>query len=114
MFGAPSIGSEVPSDRDLRSLIVKAISPQVGLTPLPGFKLDLSANPDFRKVFFKASCECGTSALLSVEVGGDKTVDQITDALPLLVDRLERQAGVFSKMTCDAHQRLRLGPAVQK
>ena len=104
-------GRETPSDGELHDLIVGAVTPREGLSPLPGFKLDLSANPGFRKVFFKAGCECGTSALLSVEVDGDKTLDQIEAVLPSLVKRIESQADAFSKMSCDAHQQRRLGRA---
>ena len=105
-------GRETPSDGELQDLIVGAVPPRDGLTPLPGFKLDLSANPGFRKVFFKAGCKCGTSALLSVEVDGDKTLDEIEAALPSLVERIESQADAFSKMSCDVHQQMRLGREV--
>ena len=110
---APS-GSERPSDGDLHTLVADAIPARTGLSPLPGFKLDLSANPGFRKVFFKAGCDCGTSALLSVEVAGTKSLDEVKSALPSLAERLEHQAAAFSNMPCDAHRRLRLGPAVRK
>ena len=36
--------------------------------------MDLTANPDFQKVFFAVQCDCGTAGLLSVEVAPDKTV----------------------------------------
>ena len=109
-FAAPA-GGRIPEDRELQALIAGAVSPGAGLTPLPGFKLDLSANRNFRKVFFKAGCDCGTAALLSVEVGGDKTLDEIEAALPSLVRRIESQAGAFSRMPCDAHRQFRMGRA---
>ncbi len=108
---AAPAGVQIPGDRELQALIAGAASPGVGLTPLPGFKLDLSANRNFRKVFFKAGCDCGTAALLSVEVGGDKTLDEIEAALPSLVRRIESQAEAFSRMPCDAHRQLRMGRA---
>ena len=104
-------GSRIPGDRELQALIAGAVSPGAGLAPLPGFKLDLSANRNFRKVFFKAGCDCGTAALLSVEVGGDKTLDEIEAALPSLVQRIESQAEAFSRMPCDAHRQFRMGRA---
>jgi hypothetical protein len=77
---------------------------------MKGFKLDFSANPGFRKVFFSARCQCGTVALLSVEAAQDKTLEEIKQALPTLVERLEMQARSFYNMPCDLHQRMRLGP----
>ena len=108
---AASDGSRIPGDRELQAMIAGAVSPEAGLTPLPGFKLDLSANRNFRKVFFKAGCDCGTAALLSIEVGGDKTHDEIEAALPSLVRRIEGQAEAFSRMPCEAHRQFRMGRA---
>ena len=82
----------------------------IGLSPLKGFKLNLSANPGFRKVFFSAKCDCGTAALLSVEIAGDKTAGQIKAALPLLTDSLQQQAKKFYRMSCEMHEKMRLGP----
>ena len=76
-----------------------------------GFKMDLSANRGFHKVFFAARCECTTVALLSVEVSEDKTLADVERALPSLVGRLEAQARAFYNMNCDMHERMRLGPA---
>ena len=89
-------GSRIPGDRELQALIAGAVAPGAGLAPLPGFKLDLSANRNFRKVFFKAGCDCGTAALLSVEVGGDKTLDEIEAALAVPgAENREPGRGVF-------------------
>ena len=92
------------------NLIVSGVSSDVGLTPLNGFKLNLSANPGFRKVFFSAKCECGTAALLSIEVAEDKTTSQIEAALPALTDSLQQQAKRFNQMSCEMHEKMRLGP----
>ena len=67
---------DIPSDQDLRNLIVDSIPETAGLVSLKGFKMDLSANREFRKFFFAARCECKTSALLSVEIAEDKKNDQ--------------------------------------
>ena len=92
----------------------EAASSELGLSPLSGFKMDLSANPGFRKVFFSARCECKTVALLSVEVSGEKTLQDVERALPMLVSRLEAQARSFYNMPCDMHTRMRLGPVASK
>ncbi len=92
-------------------LVAEALPPDIGLTRLKGFKMNLSANPGFRKVFFSARCDCGTAAVLSVEVSEEKTVDEIKQALPVLISKLEAQSKTFYKMSCDMHQRMRLGPA---
>ena len=104
---------EVPTDQQLQALIAEAVPRDIGLTKMKGFKMDLSANPGFRKVFFSARCDCGTVALLSVEVAREKTADEVKQALPSLVSRLEGQARSFYSMSCDVHKRMRLGPAAK-
>ena len=95
-------------------MVADAVDPEVGLRPLKGFKLDFSANPGFRKVFFSVKCECTTSALLSVEVSEEKTYSEIEKALPSLVERLEIQAKGFGRMSCEMHQRMSLGGSPNK
>ena len=98
------------SDRQIQTLIADALPDDLGLRSMTGFNMDLSANADFRKLFFSATCECGTSALLSVEVSKDKTADEIRDALPSVIDALDRQTKQFRSMSCDLHNKMRLGP----
>ena len=93
-------------------MISEAMPADIGLTPLQGFKMDLSANPGFRKVFFSARCDCGTAALLSVEVAKEKRLAEVNQALPSLMSKLEDQAKSFYSMSCDFHKRMRLGGAV--
>ena len=88
---------------------------ELGITPLKnGFKMNLSANPGFHKVFFSARCDCKTAALLSVEVSEKKTLQEVKQAIPALINRLESQARSFYGMPCEAHTRMRLGPAAGK
>lgn len=101
-------------DLELQRRILEALPDDLGLSPMAGFKMDLSANPDFRKVFFSATCGCGTSALLSLEVAREKSPDEIEAALPSLIDGLERQAKQFRSMSCDLHTRMRLGPMADR
>ena len=107
----PESAAEVPSDRQLHELIVAALPSDLVLAPLEGFKMDLSANPGFRKVFFARRCDCGTAALLSIEVEQAKTSADVRKALPSLVTALEQKAKAFDKMTCESHRAMRLGPA---
>jgi len=106
----PSDRTGVATDHQLQVLIAEAVPVDIGLTPMKGFKMDLSANPGFRKVFFSAHCDCGTNALLSVEVAQDKTLDEVKRVLPSLISKLQGQAKSFRSMPCDMHARLRLGP----
>jgi len=106
----PANGTGVPSDHQLQALIAQAVPVDIGLTPMKGFKMDLSANPGFRKVFFSAKCDCGTNALLSVEVAQDKTLDEVKRVLTSLISKLQGQVKSFRSMPCDMHARLRLGP----
>ena len=101
-----------PSEEQLRAFIAAVVPADAGLKPLQGLDMDLSANRDFHKVFFSARCDCGTSALLSVEVARDKTLEEVSRALPSLVSRLQDQARAFRRMTCETHTRMRLGPAL--
>ena len=84
------------------------------MAALKGFGIDLSGNPGFRKVFFSARCQCGTVALLSVEVAEEKTIEQVEQVLPSLVERLTGQAQSFYSMPCEAHERMRMGPALRR
>ena len=71
--------------------------------------MDFSANPGFKKIFFAASCDCETSALLSVEISEEKDDNEIQAAIPSLVDRLERQERSFRMMDCGTHSKMRTG-----
>ena len=77
---------DIPSDQDLRNLIVDSIPETAGLVSLKGFKMDLSANREFRKFFFAARCECKTSALLSVEIAENKKLEEVTKQLQNMGD----------------------------
>ncbi len=50
---------------------------------------------------------------MSVEVAGDKTLAQIEEATPQLVEKLESQAKAFYRMPCEAHKSMQLGPGVR-
>jgi hypothetical protein len=103
--------TDTPSDDEIRSLLKSSLRAETGLTPLRGFKVDLSANAGFRKFFYSAKCECGTAALLSVEIDARKDLKQIERVMPELARRLESQAGEFNRMSCEDHSRMRMGPA---
>ena len=109
MTDTPEAQADIPSDQQLQDLISEAMPADIGLKPLHGFKMDLSANPGFRKVFFSARCDCGTAALLSVEVAKEKGLAEVKQALPLLMSKIEGQARSFNNMSCDTHKRMRLG-----
>ena len=99
----------IPNDQDLRDLIVDSIPETAKLIPLKGFKMDLSANHKFRKLFFAARCECKTSALLSVEIAEDKKLEEVKKVIPLLISKLLDQSKAFYNMSCDVHAEMRLG-----
>ena len=93
----------------IQKLIVDQFSEDIRLRPMSGFKMDFSANPGFKKIFFAASCDCETSALLSVEISEDKDDNEIQAAIPSLVERLERQEKSFRMMDCATHSKMRTG-----
>ena len=96
-------------EKELQRVILSELSGEVNLRPLPGFKLNFSANPGFQKVYFSASCDCETAAVLSVEVAIDISDQEILDAIPSLVQRLMRQERSFRGMDCSMHGRMRRG-----
>ena len=102
-------GNIVDEQEDVHGLILSQLSEDICVVPLKGFKMDLSANRNFNKLFFKIGCNCGTAGLLSVEIAVDKTMEDINKALPALVSRIEAQARSFSRMNCEDHKMLRLG-----
>ena len=117
-IGVPATGrperqedGPVSTDREIGELIKGSLDESSGLTPMPGFKMDLSANPGFRKFFFSARCDCGTVALLSAEIAEGKSLDEVRQALPSLTSKLEDQARAFRRMSCEMHEKMRLGPA---
>ena len=79
------------------------------LSLLRGFKMDFSGNQDFHKVYLAAKCHCGTAALLSVEVAMDKTLSQVRDAMPSLLENLQTKVTMFRNMSCEMHGRMRQG-----
>ena len=106
--------AEIPGDADLLQLVVSALPSDLNLAPIDGFKMDLSANSGFRKVFFARHCDCGTAALLSVEVEPTKTIEDIRRALPSLVDTLGRKSKAFDQMGCEGHRAMRIGPGLDR
>ena len=96
-------------EKEIQALVMAGVDKEVNLRPLNGFKLDFSANPGFKKVFFSASCDCGTASLLSLEVSEEKTDIDIKAALPSLIQRIEMQEKSFRRMDCSMHSMMRTG-----
>ncbi len=93
----------------VQDLLKGALSGESQLKILRGFKLDFSGNPDFHKVYFSARCDCGTAALLSVEVDRSKSLSQVEQALPGLTEHLKRKVDQFQAMSCEMHSTMRTG-----
>ena len=94
---------------EVHNLFREAVGDEPTLTPLKGFKLDFSGNQEFHKVFFSVRCGCGTAALLSVEAAKSKTLPEIKEVLPGLIERLKVKAKQFSNMSCEMHGLMRTG-----
>jgi hypothetical protein len=93
----------------VQGLFSDATAREAGLTLLKGFRLDFSGNSDFHKVFFSASCDCGTAALLSMEVSRSKTLSQVQEVLPGLLEHLRSKVAQFRGMSCQMHSLMRTG-----
>ncbi len=117
--GPESLSEKLPSDdtyvslEEVQNLFREAVDGDLPLTLLGGFKLDFSGNQNFHKVFFSVRCDCGTAALLSVEVGKSKTLSQLKEALPGLVQHLKIKAEQFTNMSCEMHTLMRGGGSRQ-
>jgi len=102
--------SETPvSAEDIHGLFLEATASEERLSLLKGFSFGSQGNPESHKVFFSVRCDCGTSALMSVEVLRSKTLYQFKEALPDLVNHLRSRVLQFTAMTCDMHARMRAG-----
>ena len=102
-----------PSLEDVHNLFREAFAGEPAINLLKGFKLDFSGNRDFHKVFFSVRCDCGTAALLSVEVARSKTISEVKENLPELIQHLKGKAQQFANMTCEMHTRMRKGGRMQ-
>ena len=67
------------------------------------------AIPDFHKVYLAVKCQCGTAGLLSVEVAMDKTLQEVRDAMPSLLENLQVKVRMFRGMSCEMHGKMRQG-----
>ncbi len=94
---------------EVQALIKEAVGGESRLEMLKGFKLNFSGVADFHKVFFSAKCDCGTAALLSIEVSKDKTLPEVEESLPSLMDHLNRKVSQFRSMSCEMHTNMRMG-----
>ena len=94
---------------EIHGLFQEAVTDDSSLSLLKGFKMDFSGNQDFHKVYLAVRCQCGTAALLSVEVAMDKTLAQVRDAMPSLLENLQSKVTMFRNMSCEMHSRMRQG-----
>ena len=98
----------------VHDLFKAALADEPRLRLLRGFKLGFSGNSDFHKVYFSASCDCGTAALLSVEVAHSKSLPQVEEALPELTEHLKGKVAQFQAMSCEMHSMMRTGTRPSK
>ena len=96
---------------EIQELCRGGIGIEPSLNLLKGFKLDFSGNRNFHKVFFSVRCDCGTAALLSLEVDKAKSLSQVKGVLPGLLQHLKSKAQQFNNMSCEMHGKLRGGNA---
>ncbi len=104
-----TVGDEDLDLQWVRSRLIESLRQDERITPLRGFRFDLSGRPEHRKIFFAARCSCGTAALLSVELPRSSSRSEVAEALPRLAQRLWEQVASFYEIPCEAHGRLALG-----
>ena len=105
-----ALGSETAVNVEgVHGLFLEAISDEERLILLKGFRFGSHDNPEFHKVFFSVGCNCGTSALISIEVLRSKTLSQLKEALPDLINHLRSRVAQFTAMNCDMHASMRTG-----
>ena len=101
--------NEAITEVELHELFGRALAKDKGIRILRGFKPNLSGTVGVHKVFAAASCECGTAAVLSVEVEQSKSYREVEEALPSLVGQLRLREQAFRKMPCTVHAQMRSG-----
>lgn len=87
----------------LQALFKEALEGQ-DLRLVPG--LTLFQRPEAHVLPFAASCRCGVVCVLTLEVAKDKTLQEVKDALPGLVEQLRARARMFYAMPCASHARM--------
>ncbi len=96
-------------EKELQNILLDKLPRSANLRPLKGFKLNFSGNKGFTKIFFSASCDCETAALISIEIDEEKSDQEIHEALPSLTEKLTRQEDLFRSMDCSMHSKMRQG-----
>jgi hypothetical protein len=104
-----SVRNCLVTEDQIRLLIQDKLSTETSIKSVDGFNLKMSKMQHSQKIFFAARCQCGTSALISVEVANDKTLDDVKMSAPQLARQLEKQADSFYAMSCDIHKKIRIG-----
>ncbi|MQF69352.1 hypothetical protein FIM12_03335 [SAR202 cluster bacterium AD-804-J14_MRT_500m] len=93
----------------IQALLHTHFSANSSISLLRGFKLNFSGNSDFHKVYFSVKCDCGTAALISVEVSASKSQSEVSTAIPNLIAQVKSKAKQFNAMTCKMHLQMRSG-----
>lgn len=94
---------------EIQGLFQAALGNDSSLSLLKGFKIDFSGNQEFHKVYLAVRCQCGTAGLLSVEVAMEKTLREVRDAMPSLLENLQVKVNMFRNMSCEMHDKMRRG-----
>ena len=97
------------TEDQIRLLIESSLSSETSIKYVDRFSLKMPKMQHSQKIFFAAKCQCGTSALISVEVAKNKTLDDVQMSAPQLARQLENQADSFYEMSCDVHKKIRIG-----
>tara|TARA_B100001245_G_C22629642_1_gene310180 strand:+ start:212 stop:568 length:357 start_codon:yes stop_codon:yes gene_type:complete len=104
-----SVSNCLVTEDQIRLLIQDKLSTETSIKPVDGFNLKMSKMQHAQKIFFAAKCKCGTSALITVDVANDKTLDDVKMSASQLARQLEKQADSFYEMSCDVHKKIRIG-----
>ena len=93
---------------DREEVIVSIIQEirEEGILPFKGCIPPRLSMATSQALFFKTTCDCGVTAMLSVDIPKDASDDRVQDMIPHLADALDSQARQFKKMPCQSHSRM--------
>ena len=92
----------------LQQLILESVEDSA-IEPFKGWVPVGLGRSTARALMFKITCDCGVTAMLSVDTPEEASEGKTHDMVPHLAKALDNQASQFKRIPCDAHSRMSMG-----
>ena len=99
-----TVGNEELNLTTLGNLFKQELAETPSIAHMAGFKFMPSETPEIFRLFFRHICQCGGAALFTLEISKKKTLREIKDSIPALVEKLKQQKQTFANLSCKTHQ----------